>query len=217
MFAPLRSLWRNLTARARFEAELEDELGFHLEARADDLAAGGLSREEAARRARLELGSIQAHKEEVRRSRGLRFFDELRADVRFALRSWRRHLGLAIAVTATLTLGIGLSTAGFNLVGLTLGVGTTGSAPTRATRAAATRPAGSGYPCGGCFGLGLVTRVRHTLGRTGRRSGPGTALAVARRARNRRWRARVRRTRGLQTTWVRRWRMSSLHSGFDRL
>src|SRR5882757_9842761 len=119
MLAPLRSMWRTLTGRSRFEAELDEELQFHLHARADDLVADGLSRPEALRRARIELGAVEAHKEDVRESRGLRFFDELRADLRFALRSWRRHLGLAFAVTATLTLGIGLGTAGFSLVDAT--------------------------------------------------------------------------------------------------
>ena len=115
MLAKCRSFWRTLLRRARFERELEDELRFHVESRADDLMRGGLSRAEALLRARIELGPREAHKDAVRESRGLRFFDELGADLRFAMRSLRRHLGLALAVTATLTIGIAVSSVAFTL------------------------------------------------------------------------------------------------------
>jgi predicted permease len=114
--ARLRSFLRSLGRRARFEAELDDELRFHLEARAADLVRGGLDPAAARRRARLELGAPEAHKEEVRAARGLRLLDEAAADLRFAVRGWRKQLGLALAVTATLTVGIGVSTAGFTLI-----------------------------------------------------------------------------------------------------
>jgi predicted permease len=114
--ARLRSFLRALGRRARFERELDDELRFHLEARADDLVRAGLDRRQAMRRARLELGPADAHKDEVRAARGLRLADELAADLRFALRGWRKHRGLALAVTVILTVGLGVSTAGFTLV-----------------------------------------------------------------------------------------------------
>src|SRR5688500_318629 len=102
MLRGLRSWVRMLRrGRARFEADLDDELRFHLEARTADLVRGGLDPEAARRRARVELGAAEAHKEEVRAARGLRLLDELAADLRFAVRGWRKHLGLALAVTAT--------------------------------------------------------------------------------------------------------------------
>jgi predicted permease len=116
MLSQARSLWRVLRDRAQFERELDDELRFHLQCRAADLVAGGLSPAAALRQARVELGSAGAHKDAVRESRGLRLLDELAADVGFAWRSWRRHRGLALAVIATLTIGIGASTSVFTLV-----------------------------------------------------------------------------------------------------
>jgi predicted permease len=116
VLARARSFWRTLWRRRRFEDDLDDELRFHVEARADDLVRAGMSPDEARRRARVELGAAAAHKEDVRAARGLGLVDEIAADLRFALRGWRRHRGLALAVIAILTIGIGISTAVFTLL-----------------------------------------------------------------------------------------------------
>ena len=52
MLARLRSLFRAITRRQRFEETLSEELRFHLDAHADDLIEQGLSRQEAYRQAR---------------------------------------------------------------------------------------------------------------------------------------------------------------------
>jgi predicted permease len=116
VFARARSLWRTLRDRAGFEEELGEELRLHLELRAEDLIEAGLPPAEARRRARLELGSLEGHKAAVREARGLRLLDDLVADVTFALRGWSRHRGLALAIIATLTVGIGISTTVFALM-----------------------------------------------------------------------------------------------------
>jgi len=46
----------------------------------------GHSKEAAERQARLEMGSRERFKEEVRATAGIRFFDELSQDLRYALR-----------------------------------------------------------------------------------------------------------------------------------
>jgi predicted permease len=116
LLARWRSFWGTLWRRQRFEADLDEELRFHLESRAQDLVRQGRSPTAALRQARLELGAIDGHKQEVRQARGLRLWDELVADLRFAWRGWRRQRGLALAVTAILTLGIGVAAAVFTLV-----------------------------------------------------------------------------------------------------
>src|SRR5256884_8259749 len=56
----LRSLFR----WAQADQELDDELGDHLERKTEEYVAKGMAPEEARRRARLDLGSVEKVKEE---------------------------------------------------------------------------------------------------------------------------------------------------------
>src|SRR5439155_16301624 len=52
--------WLSATLqRSRMESEMDVEMRFHMEAYAEDLVRGGLPRDEAARRARIEFGGIE--------------------------------------------------------------------------------------------------------------------------------------------------------------
>jgi predicted permease len=97
-------------------AEAEDELRFHEEAYAADLMRQGLAPEEAARRARMEMGQAETHGERYRSAVGLTAFDELGGDVRFGLRSLVRNQGYAAVGVLSLALGIGATTAMFSLM-----------------------------------------------------------------------------------------------------
>lgn len=115
----LRSWWSATLRRSRMESEMDAELSFHLEAFAEDLMRGGVPREEALRRARIQFGGIERVKEEGREARGIRFMDGLRGDIRFALRNLRKHALLSVIVVITLALGLGVSTAVFTFVDAT--------------------------------------------------------------------------------------------------
>ena len=110
------SYWKGLAARARSilrrddaEARLDEEFRFHLETETEHLIREGVPPAEARRRALLAFGAVEAYREAMRDERGARWFDDLRADVRYAVRGMRRHPGFIVAATLTLGLGIGVN------------------------------------------------------------------------------------------------------------
>jgi len=116
VLAQLLHLLKSGTARKRFEAEMDDEMRFHLETFEKDLVQSGVSPAEARRRAVIEFGSVETKKEECREARGLSLLDEMVRNVRFALRLLRRSPGFAATIILTLGLCIGANTAIFSVV-----------------------------------------------------------------------------------------------------
>src|SRR5262245_60005597 len=99
----------------RRDPRVRDEIAFHRDLLIEDYIASGLTREEAERRAFLEFGNAPQIEEAVQDARG-RWLDDVRRDLRYGLRTLRRHRGFAALAVLSLGLGIGANTAIFSLV-----------------------------------------------------------------------------------------------------
>ena len=105
-----------LTKRSQFDEELHAEMQFHVETRADELQASGMSRGDALAQARREFGSEARLAEETRAAWRFQWLEDIASDLRYALRSYRRHPAFALTVATSLALGIGVNSALFTAV-----------------------------------------------------------------------------------------------------
>ena len=106
---------RALFFRGKVDAELDEELQFHLEMETRKNLAAGIGAADAQRNVNVRFGGLQQVKEECRDMRGLCLLETTWQDARYALAGFRRTPGFAATAIATIALGLGLNTALFTI------------------------------------------------------------------------------------------------------
>ncbi|MEO8563772.1 MAG: ABC transporter permease [bacterium] len=119
-------LWRRYLRfhRADVEADVEDELRFHLEMSATDLERRGHDRSEAERLARARFGEVSAirkwllshDRKRQHREERADVMDTILLDLKYAMRKLRHQPGFTLGVVLVLGLGIGAATTMFSAV-----------------------------------------------------------------------------------------------------
>ncbi|HZC97525.1 MAG TPA: ABC transporter permease, partial [Bradyrhizobium sp.] len=107
---------KQLVSRRRRYDDLAMSIQEHLDERAEELMEDGLSREEAAQKARREFGNVTVISERSREAWQWPTLESIWADVRFALHQLHKAPGFAITAILTLAVGIGATTAIFSVV-----------------------------------------------------------------------------------------------------
>jgi predicted permease len=123
-FEGVRRLFRLPATAASVDRDVDEEIDFHLRARADELIARGMSPVDAHAAALREFGDPAAARHElaaidrrrVGRERRVEWWDALGQDVRFATRTLARSRGFTAAAVLTLALAIGTASAIFSVV-----------------------------------------------------------------------------------------------------
>src|SRR5262245_60213915 len=132
-----------LGRRSRFDDELRAEMQFHIEMRASELEASGLSHGDALAKARREFGSQMRVAEDTRRVWRFQWLEDLGSDFRYAVRSFRRSPAFALSVGVSLAVGLGANSAVFTAVDAVFWKPLAVVEPDRLVRVSVTRSSGS--------------------------------------------------------------------------
>jgi putative ABC transport system permease protein len=108
----LRSIFR----RTRVEAELDEELRYHIEAQAALNVAHGMSPRDARAAAMRAMGGVAFQKDEIRDRRRVEWISTLIKDVRYGMRLLRRAPVFSAGAVATVAVSIAGTTAMFSIV-----------------------------------------------------------------------------------------------------
>jgi predicted permease len=105
-----------LFRRDRLDADMDDEIRFHLAERTAELRRFGLDEDEARRRARLDFGAVENFRTECRETRRFHLLHDFFEDMRFGVRLLRRNPGFSLLALFCLTIGIGANATVFSWI-----------------------------------------------------------------------------------------------------
>ena len=115
MIQLLRRVIASFTYR-RDEADLAREMSSHLALLEDDYRRRGMTPDDARLAARRAMGSVALAKDLHRDARSFVWLDDLRRDLRHAVRNLRRSPGFTLTAVLALGLGIGVNAAFFTIL-----------------------------------------------------------------------------------------------------
>src|SRR5262245_18863876 len=116
MCAELVQRARALLFRRRWHEDLDDEMRFHLEQDTAARSRAGADPATARRAALLAFGGLDRYREATRAASGVRPFEDLVADGRFAFRALRRNPAFTLTAILVLALAFGAATGVFGIV-----------------------------------------------------------------------------------------------------
>jgi putative ABC transport system permease protein len=111
LLARVRLFWRGARRPAQLDADMQDEMRFHIEMETRRLQQRGVDADEAARQAGVAFGGVEKYRGAGRDALGLTWLRGLSTDLKLGTRMLRKYPGLTVVGVLALSLAIGAGAA----------------------------------------------------------------------------------------------------------